>query len=143
MAMKLSIKTGAIAAAHPKVKEAVDAFHAAMKVATDAKKALAVALKDTPEWRLLAGAAGEPSIVVGPYGDVRLIARYHPEYEPAADTLAPQTLNALITGKLLTDEEKRVLLETQGIRLTKPEPRKPDANDDLLNVSDFDSEIPF
>ena len=140
---KLSIKTGSIAAANPKVKEASDAFYAAMEAATDAKKALTAALKDTPEWRLLAGAAGDPSVVVSPYGDVRLVARYHPDYEPRPDTLAPQTLNALITGKLLTDEEKRVLLETQGIRLKKPEPRKPGVGDDLLNVSDFDDEIPF
>ena len=140
---KLSVRVRRIAAANPKVMDALGAFDTAIRAATQAKCTLSDALKDTPEWRLLEGAGGEPVVSVDRFGSVHITTRVREEYVPQPNTLAPQTLNALITGKLLTDDEKRALLTNQGIRVTVPAaPTGSDADASLI-VSDFDDEIPF
>ncbi len=141
---KLSVKVAKLAQGSPPIKEALTAFEAAMKAAADAKAALTSVIRETPEWRVLQGAGDEPRVVVSNYGNVELVSLVRHSWEPRPETLAPQTLNALITGKLLNDDEKRQLLANQGIRLTKPaQPGEEGVESMLLHFSDFNDEIPF
>lgn len=141
MDLKLGIKVAKIGQAHPAVHAAYEAFKAAVKAAQDAKKVLTAELKKTPEWTIIHTSANrEPVVRADGYGNSELSARYV-DLDYRNDTsIAPQTLNALLTMKLLTDEQKKNLLKQQGILIDGPKPR---GEDNALSFANFDDEIPF
>jgi hypothetical protein len=143
--LALSFRVDKIAKGNPEVAEAIKAFEAASKAAKEARLAAQTALANTPEGRLLSDAStghAAPQLVVERFGSLVIRVRHHRIAREPDTSIAPQTLNALLTGKLLTDDEKRALLQRQGIRFADP-PAHASADEADLAIADFDDEIPF
>lgn len=82
--------------------------------------------------------------------ELRLVRGVATQADATIDQLAKQRdahmaeiIRAREIIERISGEREAFFVALVGIRLKKSEPRKPGVGDDLLNVSDFDDEIPF
>lgn len=123
---RLKFKLYPIAQSDPACVDALKQENDARKALREAQQNLAQAIRKTTIYKAIEALASEPGDVSFDFDEMKIgiwngrYDRWGVEFsEPksASAHVDPKTLNALITGKLLTDEEKRGLLKSQGVDL--------------------------
>jgi hypothetical protein len=121
-----------IGSASPECGEALKDWQKAISEAEGKRKALEAVYRNTPEYAALTrlvGYAAAPSIgadgirISGSSASYSGGILWEHKPDPYAGMLDPKTLNMLLSGKLLTDAEKRQLLARHGVTFDDPTPK--------------------